>query len=294
MVKYYNKAKKGMKKAKNGKFYYPKKKGASGVSMVSKPKILSQPFPNTAKRVLPYAFRDQLSPPNTSAGGFSVASVAYRLNNPYDIDPATGGISTSARKNHQPMGYDQLMTLYSKQRVDWAKIRVNFCVNRSRVQIEETVTPAGSGTETITGNHFYDGPIRVALLITDDPALDPSLLVTTSGTVAFEKLIEQSKSGQLPNGTSLRYKTVMPNQRTYLTAGINPFKFFNRHQKIGYSDWLENNQVLSNSAPANLIYCHIIASPISINPGDQHPKITFYGDLSLGMTFTDLKQFGQS
>jgi len=192
------------------------------------------------------------------------------------------------------MGYDQLMTLYSKQRVDWAKIRVNFCVNRSRIQIQEDVTPSGSGASTITGSHQYDGPIRVALLITDDQSLDPSLLVQTAGTIAFEKLIEQSKSGQLPGGTSLKYKTIMPNQRVHLSAGINPFKFFNRHDKIGYSDWLENNQVLSNSHPANVIYCHIIASPISVNPGDQHPKVTFYGDMSLGMTFTDLKQFGQS
>lgn len=291
MVKYYNKAKKGMKKAKNGKYYYPQKKKAS---RVSSQKILTQPFANTTKRVLPYAFRDQLQPPNTSQGGFSVASIAYRLNSPFDIDPTTGTISTSARINHQPMGYDQLMNLYGKQRVDWCKIRINFAVNRTRVAVSEVSAPAGSGINNISGNHFYDGPIRVGLLITDDPALDPSLLVQTSGTVAFEKLIEQSKSGQLPNGTSLRYKTIMPNQRSYLTTGINTFKFFNRHDKIGYSDWLENNQVGQNSAPNNMIYCHIIASPISVNPGDQHPKVTFYGDLSLGMTFTDLKQLGQS
>ncbi|AXH73307.1 MAG: putative capsid protein [Cressdnaviricota sp.] len=257
-------------------------------------RVLRQPFPNVTKRILPYAFRDQLQPPATSTGGFSVASIAYRLNSPYDVDPTTGTISTSARINHQPMGYDQIMALYSKQRVDWAKIRINFAINRSRVQIDETVTPAGSGTETITGNHYYDGPIRVGLLITDDPTLDPSLLVQVAGTVAFEKLIEQSKSGQLPNGTSLRYKTIMPNQRASLSAGVNPFKFFNRHDKIGYSDWLENNQVGSNSAPGNIVYCHIIASPISVNPGDQHPKVTFYGDMSFGMTFSDLKQLGQS
>ena len=207
MVKYYAKGKKGMKKAKNGKFYYPKRKSAA-----PKRKILSQPFPNTAKRVLPYAFRDQLQPPVTTTGGFSVASIAYRLNSPYDIDPTAGTISTSARVNHQPMGYDQLMGLYSKQRVDWAKIRVNFAVNRTRIGTNSTITPVGSGVETSVGSDFYDGPIRVALLITDDPALDPSLLVQQVGTVAFEKLIEQSKSGQLPNGTSLRYKTVMPNR----------------------------------------------------------------------------------
>lgn len=255
---------------------------------------IKQPFPNITKRVLPYAFRDQLQPPPTSTGGFSVVSKAYIMNSPYDIDPTVGTLSTSARINHQPMGYDQLMALYNKQRVDWAKIRVNFAINRNRVSIAENTIQVGSGNTTTTGEHFTDGPIRVGLLVTDDPTLDPSLLVQVAGTVAFEKLIEQSKSGQLPSGTSLKYRTLLPGKMVHLEAGINPFRFFKRHQQIGYSDWLENNTVLSNSAPTNKIYCHILASPISVNPGDQHPKVTFYGDMSLGMTFNDIKQFGQS
>lgn len=256
-------------------------------------KVLNQPFPNITKRVLPYAFRDQLQPPNTSQGGFSVATIAYNLNNPFDIDPTAGTVPSSARRNHQPMGYDQLMAIYNDRRVDWAKIRVNFAVNRQKISIAESGADMGGATTT-TGQHFYDGPIRVALLITDESSLTASSLVTTTGTVAFEKLIEQSKSGQLPSGVSLKYKLLMPGQMCHLEAGINCYQFFKRKNAIGWSDWLENNTGNAPHTPINRIYCHIIASPISVNPGDAHPKVTFFGDLSMGLTFSDLKEFGQS
>ena len=78
MVKFYARKKKGMIKARSGKFYYPKKKIAKR-NRYSKPRmaiIARQPFPNITKRVLTYAFRDQIQPPTTSAGGFSCASIA--------------------------------------------------------------------------------------------------------------------------------------------------------------------------------------------------------------------------
>lgn len=289
MTVYHNTRKKGMKKGANGKFYYPKSKG----KVARRSKVLNQPFPNITKRVLPYAFRDQLQPPATSTGGFSVASVAYKINSPWDIDPGLQA-TTSARVNHQPMGYDQLGALYEKQRVDWAKLSINFAVNGEHQAISEVIAPGNSGTETVTGFHTTMGPIRVALLVTDDPALDPSLLVTVSGTVSFEKLIEQSRSGQLPNGTSLKFKTLMPGKMCNITTGLNFAKFLKRSAATTYPDFVENNTQAFNSIPQQLVYCHIIAAPISVNPGDTHPKVTFYGSMSQGMTFSSLRQFGQS
>lgn len=297
MVKFFDKKKPGMKRAKSGKYYYPAKKTAIKKNKRSRPKrlqLMRQPFANKTRRMLTYAFRDELAPPNTSAGGFSVASIPYFINNPYDIDPSTLTLSTSARKNHQPMGYDQIMTLYEKKRCDWVKIKVNFALNYAQTQINETVTPQGSGNETITGVHTQSGLMRVALLITSDPDIDTSLLVQQPGTVAFEKIIEQSKSGLLPYGNALSYRTVRPGQVVSLSKSINCFKFFKNYENIAYSDWNENNTGTVGQSPINKVYVHLIASPITVTPGAVHPKVTFYGDAQLGLTFTDLKQFGQS
>lgn len=298
MVKFYARKKPGMKRAKSGKYYYPAKNKNKKVVKPFRPRrkmrIMRQPFANRTRRMLTYAFRDELAPPNTSQGGFSVASVAYFLNNPYDIDPSVATLSTSARKNHQPMGYDQLMTLYNNKRCDWARIKVNFAINYAQTQINETVTPQGSGVETITGVHTESGLMRVALLLTSDPDIDTSLLVTQPGTVAFEKIVEQAKSGMLPYGNALSYRTVKPGQVVSLTKSINCFKFFKNHENIAYSDWNENNTGTVGQAPINKIYCHIIASPITVTPGAVHPKVTFYGETQFGLTFTELKQLGQS
>lgn len=295
MVKFYVKKKPGMVKAKSGKYYYPaKKKFKRVIKPKRKLRIMRQPFANRTRRQLTYAFRDELSPPATSAGGFSVASVAYFLNNPYDIDPSTLTLSTSARKNHQPMGYDQLMTLYNHKRCDWAKIKVNFAINYAQTQVNETITPQGSGVETVTGVHTESGLMRVALLITSDPTIDSSILVSQPGTVAFEKIIEQAKSGMLPYGNALVYRTIRPGRVTTLSKSINCFRFFKNHENMAYSDWNENNTGTVGQAPINKIYCHIIASPITVTSGAVHPKVTFYGDAQLGLTFSELKQLGQS
>lgn len=298
MVKFYAKKRPGMKRAKSGKYYYPAKKKINKNAVKRyrprRMRIMRQPFASNTKRQLTYAFRDELSVPNTSTGGFSVASTAYFLNNPYDIDPSTLTLSTSARKNHQPMGYDQVMGLYNLKRCDYAKIRVNFAINYPQTVIGETTVPAGSGTEITTGTHTEAGLMRVAILLTTDPEIDTSLLVSQPGTVAFEKIIEQAKSGLLPYGNALTYRTLRPGQVVTLSKSINCFKFFKNHKNIAYSDWNENNTGTVGQSPINKIYCHIIASPITVTPGTQHPKVTFYGDAQLGLTFTELKQFGQS
>lgn len=293
MVKFYTKRRKGMKKAKSGKFYYPARKTAIiKKGRYSKPRmtIARQPFPNVTKRVLTYAFRDQIQPPSTSAGGFSCASVAYNINYPFDIDPAAATVTSSARRNHQPMGYDQLEVLYEKQRVDWVKLRVNFAIEKPYQAINYTEYPEG----TVTGSLTSSVPIRVALLITKEANLPSSLLTITPGTVSFEKLIEMSKSGLLPSGSALIYKTMHHDQIMQLSRGVNMFKFFKRHDNKTWSDWVEDNSRGFNGSPTDQLHCHIIASPISVTPNDNHPKITFYGDMSLGMTFSDLKTFGQS
>ena len=294
MVKFYDKWKKGMKKAKSGKYYYPKKKGNNKKPARRKAKVIRQPFPNITKRVLTYAFRDQLQPPVTSSGGFSCTSLAYRINYPYDIDPNTASVTSSARRNHQPMGYDQLEVLYAKQRVDWVKLRLNFAIEKPSVSVTETTVEVGSGNTTTNGTRTSSVPLRVALLVTKESALPTSLLTVNNNTVSFEKLIEMSRSGLLPSGTALTYKTMHHDQIVQLSRGVSLFKFFKRHDNKTWSDWVEDNTRGFSGSPSDALYAHIIVSPISVTSGDQHPKVTFYGDMSLGMTFSDLKTFGQS
>lgn len=295
MVKYYAKWKKGMKKAKNGKYYYPKKRANNKiVKRNNRPRITRQPFPNITKRILTYAFRDQIQPPVTSAGGFSCASLAYRINYPYDIDPNAASITSSARRNHQPMGYDQLEVLYEKHRVDWVKLRINFAVEKPTETVSETTIEVGSGSTTTNGVRTSSVPLRVALMVTKEANLPTSLLTVNNNTVSFEKLIEMSKSGLLPSGSALTYKTMHHDQIIQLSKGVNLFKFFKRHDNKTWSDWVEDNSRGFNGSPTDMLYCHIIVAPISVTSGDQHPKVTFYGDMSLGMTFADLKTFGQS
>lgn len=296
MVRFYDKKQKGMVRAKSGKFYYPSKKNGKAKGRYAKPRmgiISRQPFPNITKRVLTYAFRDQIQPPQTSSGGFSCASIAYRINYPYDIDPAGATVTSSARRNHQPMGYDQLEVLYEKQRVDWVKLRVNFAMEKPAVTYTESSTDTGGGVIT-QGTQFSSVPLRVALLITKESSLPTSLLTVSQNTVSFEKLIEMSKSGLLPSGSALIYKTMHHDQIIQLSKGVNLFKFFKRHDNKTWSDWVEDNSRGFNGSPTNQLYCHIICSPISVTGGDNHQKVTFYGDMSLGMTFSDLKTFGQS
>ena len=296
MVKFYAKKKKGMLRAKSGKYYYPRRRKqiVPARKFRSRAIITRQPFPNVTKRVLTYAFRDQIQPPTTSQGGFSCASIRYTINYPYDIDPAAGTLSTSARRNHQPMGYDQLEALYDKQRVDWVKLRINFAMEKPAVTYTETMADAGGGNMLTQGTQFSSVPLRVALLITKESSLPTSLLTVNQNTVSFEKLIEMSRSGLLPAGSALSYKTMHHDQIVKLSKGVNLFKFFKRHDNKTWSDWVEDNSRGFNGSPSNLLYCHIICSPISVTPNDNHPKVTFYGDMSLGMTFSDLKTFGQS
>lgn len=258
-------------------------------------RILRQPFPNVTKRVLTYAFRDQIQPPTTSQGGFSVGSMRYDINYPHDIDYSNAAtVSTTARRNHQPMGYDQLGTLYNKQRVDWATMKIHFAVEKPTIHIAENTNSAGGYNSATQGTHTQTVPIRVAILATKDGTLDPSTLTVNQATVAFEKLIEQSKSGMLPNGTSLVYRTLTHDRVVTLKRSMNCYKLFRKSENKSFADWREDNTVEFNHTPADRLHFHIIASPISVTPGDAHPKVTFYGDMQLGMTFSDLKEFGQS
>lgn len=275
--------------------YVPKKKKTyrkrkTPIRRKPRTRVMRQPFSNITKRILTYAFRDQIQPPATSTGGFSCASIAYTVNYPYDIDPSSATLSTSARRNHQPMGYDQLEALYNKQRVDWIKLRINFAIEKPTQALNYTEYPEG----TVAGSITSHVPIRVALLVTKTATLPTSLLTANNNTVSFEKLIEMSKSGLLPSGTALVYRTMSQDQIVKLSRGVNLFKFFKRHDNKTWSDWVEDNTRSFSGSPTNLIYCHIIASPISVTPNDNHNKVTFYGDMSLGMTFSDLKTFGQS
>ena len=85
-----------------------------------KPRVYRDPFPLQVRRRLSYAFRTTITPPTTSTGGFSIAQQTFLLNSCYDPDKSvantglTGLALKSSRINHQPMGFDQLMTLYRK------------------------------------------------------------------------------------------------------------------------------------------------------------------------------------
>lgn len=267
---------------------------------VYNPRVQRDPFPLQTKRRLSYAFRTTVTPPATSAGGFSINKQTFLLNSCYDPDktilanaPITG---ISSRQNHQPMGFDQLMVLYQKYMVTDAYLNVNFAFEHPTAY--EYQIPDGEGGNFV---QLQDNtPCRVGLIVSDADDLPASLLTTGGNLPTFEKLIEQAKSGCLqPKGSQFKYRTLRKDGYVNLKTRVNPYKFKRDKDGKTWSDYKEDNLLPATSEPGAVaksdpVYGHIFVSPLTTVRGSTHAAVSVYGTIDFDVLLTDLVSFGQS
>lgn len=301
MAKFYAKKKPGMKRAKSGKYYYPRKRIMKrNTYRKRRPRVYRDPFPQSTRRRLTYAFRTTVTPPTTSTGGFSIAKQTFLLNSCYDPDktvlsnvPVTG---VSSRQNHQPMGFDQLMTIYRKYMVSYARLNVNFAFEHPMSY--ENVVEVYPGT---TQNQISDNtPCRVGFVTSDGDDLPTSLLTTGGNLPTFEKLIEQAKSGCLnPKSSQFKYRTLRKDGFVNLKCNVNPFKFAKVKNGKTWSDYKEDNLLLSNTEPGTAaksdpVYCHCFVSPLTTVSQSSHSPVSVYGTIDFDVMFADMVSLPQS
>ena len=297
MVKFYNKKKPGMKRAKSGKFYYPKKgnKIMRRKTNNQNVRVYRDPFPMATRRRLSYAFRTTVTPDTTSTGGFSIAKQTFLLNSCYDPDKSSIAPPTS-RSNHQPMGFDQLMTIYGKYMVTYARLNCNFAFEHPLAYYN--TAEVGSGT--VAGQIADNTPCRVGIVTSDADDLPTSLLTTGNNLPTFEKLIEQAKSGQLqPKASQFKYRTLMKDGHVNLKLAVNPFKFAKTKNGKTWSDYKEDNLLIANQEPgaaakSDPVYAHCFVSPLTTVSGNTHSAVSVYGTIDFDVLFHDLNSLNQS
>lgn len=284
---------------KNMKRKRPAKKRNYGKKYKRVAKVYRDPFPLQVRRRLTYAFRNTIQPPNTSAGGFSIASQIFQLNSLHDPDKSVGvGVLGTSRYNHQPMGYDQIMTLYQNYLVSYARVNVSFANENSTSQLSEVETDVSGGTTT-TGTIRTNSPIRVGFVTSDSNDLPRSLLTGSGNLETMEKLIEQARSGQLnPKAAQFRYKTLMNDRVVNFKFGVNPWKFAKSKDNISYPDYKATNTKSKTGEPhgasENPLFAHLFASPITTVSGSVHQPVVCYGTIDFDVIFSDLVSLGQS
>lgn len=267
---------------------------------IKRARVIRDPFPMYARRRLTYAFRTTVTPSNTSTGGFSIAKQTFLLNSCYDPDktvlstnPITG---TSSRMNHQPMGFDELMGLYSKYLVTYSRLNVNFAFQNPTAYYN--TAEVGSGL--VQGQIADNTPCRVGVVTSDGDDLPTSLLTTGGNIPTFEKLLEQAKSGQLnPKSAQFKYRTLMKDNCVNLKVNVNPYKFTKIKNGKTWPDYKEDNLLPSNSEPGTApksdpCYAHCFVSPLTIQAGSTHSPVTVYGHIDFDVMFHDLISLAQS
>ena len=299
MTKFYAKKKPGMKRAKSGKYYYPKNKLVKKQKKWNKKnRVYRDPFPLQVRRRLTYAFRTTITPPNTSLGGFSIEKQTFLLNSCFDPDKSvantglTGIQLKSSRVNHQPMGFDQLMTLYRKYLVTYARVNCNFAFEHPTTYVNEQEQGSGIVQGTIADNT----PCRVGFVTSDGDDLPSSVLTSGGNLPTIEKLIEQAKSGQLtPKSAQFQTRTLMKNNHVRMSFGVNPFKFAKAKDSITWADYKGSNNALANADPAkNPCYAHLFVSPLSVTYNDTHTPVVCYGTIDFDVLASDLVSLNQS
>lgn len=300
MVKFYAKKKPGMVRAKSGKYYYPAKKIQKRRNKRRQQmKVYRDPFPLQVKRRLTYAFRNTINPPATTTGGFSIASQCFQLNSCYDPDVSSlAAIQTTSRVNHQPMGFDELMQLYRRYLVSYARVNCHFAFENAVTETTETEVTLPSGS-TRTGQLISQTPVRVGYVTSDRDDLPESILhLSSPGSTlpTMEKLIEQAKSGQLnPKSAQFKYKTICKDQTARFSLAVNPWKFVKDKDNISYQDYKENNSCDKAHSPTDdPVYAHLFASPLTTVPGTNHTPIICYGTIDFDVIFSEMAQLGQS
>lgn len=283
--------------------YNKNKSGRKGKKKQNKiVRVHRDPFPSQVRRRLTYAFRNTITPPSTSVGGFSISQQTFLLNSCYDPDKSvantglTGLQLKSSRINHQPMGFDQLMTIYQRYLVTYARVNCNFAFQNPTSFIHNVPDGEG-GTNTIEADNT---PCRVGYITSDGDDLPVSVLTTGGNLPTMEKLIEQARSGQLtPKSAQFKYRTLMKDGHVRMSFGVNPYKFAKVKNGATWSEYKENNLALASQEPGGLAksdpcYAHLFVSPLTTVSGENHSPVVCYGTIDFDVMCTDLLSLTQS
>ena len=306
MAKYYKNYRKGMKKGKNGKYYYPKRRKyanrrkrnyrRSTASM-----IISKPLlPQTQKVCLKYFTRIQIDPVAVHSlatqTALPMAFHKFAFNDPFDIDKthnagssaahiATNNLEDGAR-DHQPRMYDQYSAFYEKITCLGAKVKATFSnSNRVTLVTQDTVhsgTPSAH-TETINNTRVVE-PLPCYVGYMNSQWYDEAVCAERyddareKGEMRYRKLIDSDKPQTLVAKWSINKDPVYKSQLPLHTSHEAP----------------ENFGAQFGASPVNLRFCHLFAHPITTANGQDPAPIDVEVEISQICLLTGRKEIAQS
>lgn len=285
MAKFYTKYRKGMKKAKSGKYYYPNKRSnggrASGRSNYKTNVVMyKSPIPPRALTKLRYSTRFLLDPSSTGMVGIddqSLTSYQFRMNSCFDPDYSSSNqLGNKGDNNHQPFGFDQWASQYDNYTVLGSTITCTFYnQNLSESSSLHVPIPAGPGTVTGTiaeANTSSKAGVFVALHGDRDLVLPDS----------FDHLVETK---------ACKYISLLPGQKKTLKRGYSLKQF----RKLD-----SNNQEMASygaTVAANPLvpyYMHVIANAITPVGSLDVPSISVHAVMEFIVSFTEAVEVQQS
>lgn len=307
MTKYFVKYRPGMKKGKNGKYYYPKKKGKQMVRYNKRrPRytgnmIISKPLlPQAQKVCLKYFTRIQIDPVAVRSLSTDTAQPMafhkFAFNDPFDIDKTHSLVSQAAHtagnsledgaRDHQPRMYDQYSTFYEKITCLGCKVKATFSnSNRITLVTQDTVhsgTPA-THTETINNTRVVE-PLPCYVGYMNSQWYDEAVCseryddAREKGEMRYRKLIDSDKPQTLVAKWSINKDPVYKSQLPLHTSHEAP----------------ENFGAVFGQSPTNLRFCHLFAHPITTANGQDPAPIDVEVEISQICLLTGRKEIAQS
>ena len=306
MTKYYSKWRKGMKKAKNGKYYYPKKRNYQNnrkrnYRRSTAQMVISRPLlPMVQKVCLKYYTRFHIDPLPIQSGATATAHNlpihTFAWNDAYDIDKthsltlglagATTGRQQDGAPDHQPRMYDEYGQFYDKITVIGAKANITFSnANRTMLTSTDTVTNLSTGahTESISSSREVEPlPSFVGLLNSqyNDKAVvaDKWDNLREKNEVRFRRLQDHDNPVRMTAKWSLKKDNVYRSKLPLMTDAEAP----------------ENYTAEWNHSPHNLRFLHLFACPITVSNSSNPAPIDVEVEISQICLLSDRKDIAQS
>jgi len=111
------------------------------------PRFFAAVAPDVTYRKLTYVSRVVVEPAASALNPTTVNDHQFRANSLYDPDyTVVASLNPLSTQNHQPLGFDELMQIYSKYQVLGSKITCTFCPNHYDIQTGGTDEDGKAGT----------------------------------------------------------------------------------------------------------------------------------------------------
>ena len=111
------------------------------------PRFFAAVAPDVTYRKLTYVSRVVVEPAASALNPTAVNDHQFRANSLYDPDyTVVASLNPLSTQNHQPLGFDELMQIYSKYQVLGSKITCTFCPNHYDIQTGGTDEDGKAGT----------------------------------------------------------------------------------------------------------------------------------------------------